>query len=42
MFVAETFVAKSGVRAEYPTLSIIDSRYFGSMSRWSTDTPDRP
>jgi pimeloyl-ACP methyl ester carboxylesterase len=28
------FVAKTGVRSEYPTLSRIDSGYFGSMSRW--------
>jgi alpha-beta hydrolase superfamily lysophospholipase len=28
------FVAKTGVRPEYPTLSRIDPGYFGAMSRW--------
>jgi pimeloyl-ACP methyl ester carboxylesterase len=28
------FVAKTGVRSEYPTLSLIDSGYFAAMARW--------
>jgi alpha-beta hydrolase superfamily lysophospholipase len=28
------FVAKTGVRSEYPTLSLIDAGYFAAMSRW--------
>lgn len=28
------FVAKTGVRTEYPTLSVIDPEYFPAMSRW--------